>query len=48
MDVAVSIKDQMATFGAVIRDSRSNIVAAGINQAQLKGNVSWAEAEAVQ
>lgn len=36
VDAAVSIKDQMATFGVVIRDSRSNIVAAGINQAQLR------------
>ena len=38
----------MAGMGAVIRDSKGKVVAAGINQAQHRGNVSLAEAEAVQ
>lgn len=48
VDAVVSMRDQRAAFGVVIKDSRSNTVAAGINQVQLTGNVSWAEAEAVQ
>lgn len=48
VDAAVSNKDQMAGLGAVIKDSGGKIVAAGISQAHLRGNVSYAEAEAVQ
>lgn len=48
VDAAISSKNQMAAFGAVIKNARGNIVAAGINQAHLRGNVSWAEAEAMQ
>lgn len=48
VDAAVSLRDQRAAFGVVIKESRSNTVAVGINQVQFKGNVSWAEAGAVQ
>ena len=46
VDAAVSNKDQMAGLGAVIKDSGGKIVAAGISQAHLRGNVSYTEAEA--
>lgn len=48
VDAAISSKDQMAGMGAIIRDSNSRVVAAGIKQAQHRRNVSFAEAEAVQ
>lgn len=46
VDAAISNKDQMAGLRAVIKDSRGKIVAAGISQAHLRGNVSYTEAEA--
>lgn len=48
VDAAISNKKQLVVLGAVIRDSRGRLVAAGVSHASLRGSVSLAEAEAVQ
>lgn len=48
VDAAINSKGQVAGLGAVIEDSNSKIVAAGIKQTRLKENVSFAEAEAIE
>ena len=48
MDATINTKNQIAGVGAVIRDSNGKIIAADINQIDLKGPVSLAEAKVVQ
>lgn len=38
----------MIRLRVVIRDSNGKVIAVGINQAHLRGNISFAEAEAIQ
>lgn len=38
----------MIRLRVVIRDSNGKVIAVGINQARLRGNISFAEAEAIQ
>lgn len=47
MDATINNKDQVASLGVVIKDSNGNIVSAGIKQAHLKKDISFAEAEAI-
>lgn len=42
------MQDGRTGLGAVIRDSNGKAIADGVNQAHLRGNVSFAEAEAVK
>lgn len=44
----INSKDQLVGLGAVVRDSTEKVMAAGYQQTQLKGNVSFAEAEAIK
>lgn len=48
VDVAINNKDQRTSLGAVIRDSKGIVIAAGAKQAHFRGNVSLAKAEAIQ
>ena len=48
MDATINNKDQVASLGVVIKDSNGNIVSAGIKQAHLKKDISFAEAEAIE
>lgn len=48
VDGAINNEDQKTDLGAVIRDSKGNVIAAGAKQAHFRGNVNLAEAEAIQ